>query len=986
MKKQMKHAVSLLLAIILTLTAPSWRIQAAITPELPVMTFTGTEKATAVLANLDYSDVRASTSFAKEAIWETGALELMKGYASDTGTTKRFGLNDTLSVEQALAVAYIAAGREAEAQAAAETLDKARAADARLYPTPKMWSDGYIQLALNDGLLTQNQFADALQTDQLALTGENFLRKSSVTREDFAYYLGGVLKLALQYPQTRVFNSYSDWLQADPYRVPAIEAMLQNRIMHGDTSGRFRPKGFLTRAEAAQMLQNAEPVIFPLLGLTKNKGRVEGVDLQDDWTAGVQTKVRTVRIRNSDGTLHALILREPVSAVMPDRNELTGTAVNRPRNTVVALDGKPAAGGVLAAGQQIVYVSDTNQEVPYVQVQTGTPKTIYLGRVEAVDPATRAMTFLPYREIPFADIRLLDPKSIRNMTIGTKTIRHIVSAGAKIFTGEVQQMLDAIEPETHAIVVVEGGMITSFEMVDLDLLAEDGVVAGIVAENNASLGYVTLYRADGSGVSSGLDDGFSGLRTYSYADPISVRRDQRLAVPEEVIPGDSVFLKLDDENQVLDMSAAHDYTPVFGTVLKAGPATVMLRLPDGKTVQYPVPAGIPVLRDGRTAARSEMAVGDNIRLLAQINGDSVQVAEVRLEKMPNPVTAVYRGKYVWYDPLREEVVVSGQQQFIGGRWEPTENIGSVSIPLDESFAGTLPETGSGIAFIAVRKDAGGMERLVGFVLREGDRYDQVFDDTVASASVDGTRIALEGTSATLVNDSGTLVVRDGKLVAPTALSPSEHAMLSAGRDSATGQLRTDVIVSDTVNRAGELSVYRGRIAAVTTNTAFTLESFARLDGTNWSFFNTPKTFTTRLETTRLLTGGGVGNLREFTEEAWKGKSVYILSDGSLSYTISDATYGESVLKGRLKSLDGSIQDEFGMTVTEPTGLTVTEGRRYSPLTYQWVSETVSPVTVPGDAILIRKGLQANLSELVPGETVILLQSQAAGEAKVVIVK
>ena len=71
------------------------------------------------MANLAFTDVRASNTFAKEAIWETGALELMKGYAADTGTTRRFGLNDTLSVEQALALSYIAAGREAEAQAAA---------------------------------------------------------------------------------------------------------------------------------------------------------------------------------------------------------------------------------------------------------------------------------------------------------------------------------------------------------------------------------------------------------------------------------------------------------------------------------------------------------------------------------------------------------------------------------------------------------------------------------------------------------------------------------------------------------------------------------------------------------------------------------------------------------------------------------------------------------------------------------------------------
>ncbi len=980
MGKRIRRAGGLLLALMWFISLWGTPGLAAEPVEIPTRVLTGTEQASAIRANLNFADVRASNSFAREAIWEMGALELMKGY----GAT-RFGLTDTLSVEQALAVAYVAAGREAEAQLAAEALDARRAADQKLFPAPKMWSDGYIQLAFNDGLITPAQYADALQTDQLALTGENFLRQASVTREDMAYYMAGVLGLASQYPQTRLFNAFTDWQTANPVRIPDIEAVLQNRVMNGDGNGRFRPKGFLTRAEAAQMLQNAAPVIYPLLGHTSHKGMIEGVDLQEDWVSGAKTVVRTVRIRHVDGTLHTLTLRQPTGNVAPTREEMTGRDVYRPSDTIVSLGGVPRDGSVLAAGQHIQYVVDAANGVPFVRVVPGTPEKTYVGRILSLDATTREMTYLPYQELPGAELEYVDQDTIARMANAKDTVRHVVSAAARVYSGEVRMLLSAVQPDDHAIITVTGGLVTYIEPVNLDLLQQDGVASGIVADNNASLGYITLYADDGSGTSAGIENGFRGLRTFAYAPRVTARRDGAAVAADAVIPGDSVFLKLNDAGEVVEIGASNDYAAIYGTLRGKTDTRVTLALPDGTTRTYPLTAEVPVYRDDVPARQSDMRVGDRIRMLVQTNADAVRVGEVRLERDPIPVGDIYRGTYVWYDPMNEQMTVTAAQTFTGGRWLPVDRHGALSFPLADGYDGELPPARAAAeAFFAVQEDIGGTPHIVAFSLRSPDAYEQVFDDTIAANAADGTRMSLAGRAAEFWTDPGSLIVKDGRLVDAAAVLAEERARLSAARDDVTGQMRVDVLVSETPTGAEGLSVYRGRIRTVAPDGAFTLESFARLDGNVWTFFNTPKTFSTVRDVTRLLSDGGVADLRAFNGTDWAGKAVYVLTDGSYAAAISDAAYGETVLKGRVVSVDGGVRDEWDTLVTEPTALSLSDTRRYDPLAYTWQATPGVSVSIPGDALVIRKGRQATLSQVQPGDIVRVLQTDVDGDARVVV--
>ena len=113
-------------------------------------------------------------------------------------------------------------------------------------------------------------------------------------------------------------------------------------------------------------------------------------------------------------------------------------------------------------------------------------------------------------------------------------------------------------------------------------------------------------------------------------------------------------------------------------------------------------------------------------------------------------------------------------------------------------------------------------------------------------------------------------------------------------------------------------------------------------------------------------------------------SVYILTDGTFAAAISDAPYGEIVRKARVTTVNGVTFDEFGMPLMEPTSLTLTESRQYDPVGHAWTTVPDGDLAVPGDAIVVRQGRQARLSDIRPGDTVRVLQTAAGGEARVIL--
>lgn len=210
----------------------------------PTKFLKGDSAANFVINNIDYLDIKGMQPWSAPAIYETGALDIMKGYGS-----KLFAKDDVVTREQAIAIAVRLGGKEADAKTAAETLDAARLPQDKIKEPFLYWSLGYLKVASDDGLITPEEYQNALASNGK----QGFDGQAPAQRQEMAFWIAKSLKLTPVYNEQAILNNFNDWRETDADKIAYVEATLQSKIMNGDGYGSFLPKGYLTREQAAQI-------------------------------------------------------------------------------------------------------------------------------------------------------------------------------------------------------------------------------------------------------------------------------------------------------------------------------------------------------------------------------------------------------------------------------------------------------------------------------------------------------------------------------------------------------------------------------------------------------------------------------------------------------------------------------------------------------------------------------------------------------------
>ncbi|MBC7958607.1 MAG: S-layer homology domain-containing protein, partial [Vallitaleaceae bacterium] len=255
----------------------------------------------AIIKNIAFSDI--GSHWAQEPISRLGALEIIKGYSDG-----RYHPGANVSKEVALALIMRVMGNEAASIQAAQTLAVTNPITDSLSTN---WAKGYLQVASTAGLITAANLADALVADQSTLDpAVNFIRTDAATREQIAKWIVDAIALinpgqiAPIYTQQAIFN-YSDWQNMGVDFTPYIEAVTQNKIMVG-SGGRFDPKGSVTRAEMAQVIENIDEILYSTMKIDRKGGTVGAVNDSNDMNTLTGLSTRSFLIRNEDGLVDQL--------------------------------------------------------------------------------------------------------------------------------------------------------------------------------------------------------------------------------------------------------------------------------------------------------------------------------------------------------------------------------------------------------------------------------------------------------------------------------------------------------------------------------------------------------------------------------------------------------------------------------------------------------------------------------------------------------
>src|SRR5690606_25553430 len=94
--------------------------------------------------------------------------------------------------------------------------------------------------------------------------------------------------------------------------------ILQERIMVGDSSGRFNPKGSITRAQVSSILNNISDRFYGERNITPYYGQVINIQRNTVNELGITIDEANITVRNVDGTVTTLKARVRNTAPVND--------------------------------------------------------------------------------------------------------------------------------------------------------------------------------------------------------------------------------------------------------------------------------------------------------------------------------------------------------------------------------------------------------------------------------------------------------------------------------------------------------------------------------------------------------------------------------------------------------------------------------------------------------------------------------------------
>lgn len=951
-------------------------LETATAAELDAATYYGDALSSAVLSNISYTDVNGKNVWSRDAIYWTGALNIVKGL--DAGT-KRFNRNLPLTKEEVLAIVFRAVGREEEAQQSGIEINNARAAADKKTDPQAVLYDGYLQMACDDGLISEQDLEDALTADQSTLTADSFKRKGYTQRQEIAYWLAKALDIEPASQQSELLN-YTDWRSTDPEKLLYLEAILQKKIMNGSGS-KINPKQSVTREQAAQIVKNAEGLVLAALKYTKNSGTITNITKTKDYTGDVSASGRKIEVDNYSGSTSYIVTSQAASAGNGNKNENGGASTAASKTELVVYkNGALGNSSLLSKGDRIQYITDTSATVKYVIVVSNVNDIRYEAvQINNVDSANMLMDVTELFSMNYPDIDSIAGDVSFKSTKNVKTSYRIAPNAVIKVNGAVSGLSGVTSDATAILTIGSNNQIKEIQCIDLGINTEARrIVRGIVEENNPALGYITIYNEDGSGTGNNAI-----LRTYNYGDQNSteIYRNHETIVADSIQAGDTVYLKLDNEESIESISAVDNFSTKYGRIISKRASGIVVKYEDGSEQILEIGNDVVIIKDKQLVGINSLKDGDNVRLLLNDTANATEIKEITIEGDEHYISNIYKGTIQKLDSMSKKISVMGMQVFNNGKWERVERKGSTQIPLADSYSIYANNVQIDInkanklnygneAYIAVEKSYGGEEKAIVLSYRKSDDT----PDTITSGTITG--VVSGSGSFTLLSRNqkvsysvGSIIVKYGRLVSGSSLSNEDSAYLAIDRDYSSGNYKASVVQVNEPVAQNNLSIYRGRIKAIDEGRSFMVESFSQLIGTGWYYSNTPKSFNITSDT-RALDENGVLSTRSFIgygEDSYIGRTVYVAADGTNAVIISTAPYGTVNMKGDVYKV-------------EDTKLYLRDVIVYNLSTYMWEYVANDTVNILNNSIIIENGKIADASAIKKGDSIRVLKKDKGLDA------
>lgn len=946
--------------------------------ETTVQNYYGDTNAITTLKNIDFLDIRGTGTWAAEAIYQTGALSIMKGNGNLS-----FGENDALTREQALALALRIGGREADALTEAEKIDTARSAADKVKEPNLYWSYGYIKIAADEGMIPAKEYTDMISSKGTS----GFDGKRAATRQEMAFWMAKAMKLTPVYEANVIMNFY-DWKKIDGEKVPYLEIILQNKIMNGDGNGYFNPNGVLTRGQAAQIAKNAEKQSLSIKKYIKNYGTVEDLVPVIKVKDGIKYYQVEFNVRNIDGSLANIVAEVESLDSTPQRNEQYGQRLKNTKDLVVYKDSNIGGVGLLTQDDRIEYIVDGQGVVKFVKVVSSTTDTRYtIVQVKDINTLNRTIEFYNFLNIDTSVVEIAQKYAKFSKDDAVReTLSYSTDA---IFVVNNRNVLPSdLKADSYAVFTIVNDVIKKAESYEpINGYMQTGIIHGMVQDNNPSLGYITLYSEEGKGVGAdSLNNEFLRTFDYSISNEIDVYKDHNKASMQDIIPGDSVFIKLDEDGRVKAVSAISNYTIRYATLLSRTGTSLNVQYNDSSKQILRYDSDTRWKLSGEKNSPEYLKDGDSLLLVLQVSPSGTKVIEVRSSDSINNVGNVYKAKIEKIDKDNGSILISDTKKLYKNKWERVPELGlfnvtlagDCSVYLDGKAKDITSLSNAGIGnyvYIATTKGLGGTERAVNVSINTANSLEMpVYNDIIYSIDKLTPKVTLKNAQINIPIRPDTIIVKSGKIVNLNSLKENDSFYIAtAAGTGSVGSYAAAINVEDKIE-ANFFEVYRGGISNIDDGKNFSVRSYKSFSNNRWSeLINTEKSFAIT-GNTRLLSDKGVTSLREFiygseyclSKGSPQNKNVYVVSKNGEAILISTAPFSNAyTFKGEIYNTSSKSGDQQGIALKDC--------RSYNPYTFEWNLSKDQVVTLLPNTVIIKGDRVIKQSELAKGDKITLVK-------------
>ncbi len=403
----------------------------------------------------------------------------------------------------------------------------------------------------------------------------------------------------------------------------------------------------------------------------------------------------------------------------------------------------------------------------------------------------------------------------------------------------------------------------------------------------------------------------------------SFKFDPRDTTAEHVQPGDYIYMHLDSERVITNISASTNHIVRYGKVKQFTPggmaiSKMMIEDEQGQIFHLEVPSYAPVTKGGIPITASQIQEGDWVKVLLSQGTiapgyTSEYVKEVVVDRGSRHISNIYRGQITHIDTYQNNLYLQNTQPMVKNGWGPYKDIKELSIKqgsVQPYYMGNLVSWDyvtrylkhqPGYVYIAM-EEYYGSERAVKLDFQS--IHQRTLPPTTIISAQPGLIKLMSGEEIQIYDDA--IIRRNGRLVDSYSIMPSDYAQVVV-----TGDNKAAVIdISDRPTK-GNLQIFRGRIKKIQDRETFEVETFSILEDTLWMYHPIPRTFTIDTRTRFYDESGVIDGMEDFKGygENSQIEEVYTaIVDGDYAQAVIKMPYTRYSVRGEVyESSDGEIK-------------------------------------------------------------------------------